>query len=235
MVNKAFFYLKAFMPKSVIPYSPSAADYNSETSGRHAPRDLSWTQARDPIALFENWLEGAVKSELNDPHAMALATVDETGLPDVRMVLLKGIDARGFVFYTNSESAKGGQLKGQGKAALCFHWKSQRRQIRVRGLVEKVSEAESDAYFASRARGSQIGAWASQQSQEVASRDALMAASKEIENKYEGHSVPRPPHWYGWRVIPESIEFWQDGAFRLHDRILFKPSKSGWQTSRLSP
>jgi len=180
-------------------------------------------------------MAAAVKAELNDPHAMSLATVDETGLPDVRMVLLKGVDARGFVFYTNGQSVKGIQLLEQSKAALCFHWKSLRRQVRVRGSVEQVSEAESDAYFASRARGSQIGAWASDQSRKVKDRQALMAATKIIETKYEGRDVPRPPHWYGWRVKPHSIEFWQDGAFRLHDRIVFTSPETGWQSSRLFP
>ncbi len=180
-------------------------------------------------------MSAAVKAELNDPHAMSLATVDDNGLPDVRMVLLKAIDDRGFVFYTNAQSAKGEQLAGQGKAAMCFHWKSLRRQVRVRGAVEQVSAAESDAYFASRARGSQIGAWASQQSRPVKDREALKAATKISADKYEGKNVPRPPHWYGWRVKPESIEFWQDGAFRLHDRIVFKRHKMDWKTSRLFP
>jgi len=223
------------LSQNVIPASPSKEDYKTEISGRHTPRDLSWTKANDPIALFENWLSMAAGTELNDPHAMALATVDALGMPDVRMVLLKGIDARGFVFYTNSESVKGQQLKGQGKAALCFHWKSQRRQVRVRGPIEQVSDIESDAYFASRARGSQIGAWASQQSQEVTSREDLMAATMTVEDKYEGKDVPRPPHWYGWRVKAESLEFWQDGAYRLHDRIVFRAGENGWLTSRLSP
>lgn len=226
------------LPKdTVIPASPTAQDYHQDdTSGRHAPRDLSWTQSADPIALFEDWLAGAVKTEINDPHAMALATVDASGLPDVRMVLLKGVDARGFVFYTNSESAKGEQLSGQAKAALCFHWKSLRRQVRLRGAVEQVSGDESDAYFKSRARGSQIGAWASQQSRQVADRDVLMAETKAVEARFEDQDVPRPPHWFGWRVKPESIEFWQDGAYRLHDRIVFeKDSEDIWQTSRLFP
>ena len=221
---------------NVIPASPSAEDYGTDdVTGRHAPRDLSWTQRSDPIGLFEDWLAAAVKAELNDPHAMALASVDADGLPDVRMVLLKGIDKRGFVFYTNSESAKGEQLKGQGKAALCFHWKSLRRQVRVRGAVEQVSAAESDAYFKSRARGSQIGAWASAQSRQVADRETLMAETKAVEARFDGQDVPRPPHWYGWRVKPDTIEFWQDGAYRLHDRIAFKQSKTGWKTSRLFP
>lgn len=218
------------MSKSSIPASPSAKTYDAE-----AERDLSWIEARDPIALFEDWAVQARATEINDSHAMALATVDEAGMPDVRMVLLKGLDERGFVFYTNAESTKGEQLIGQGKAALCFHWKSQRRQVRIRGEVERVTEAESDAYFASRARGSQIGAWASQQSRPVDSRDTLKAATKEIEAKYEGRAVPRPPRWYGWRVKPETIEFWQNGAYRLHDRIVFSRTAKGWETSRLFP
>lgn len=218
------------MAKTVIPNTPSAADYAADGT-----RDLNWTEAADPIALFETWLAAASQTEPNDPHAMSLATVDADGLPDVRIVLLKGLDDRGFVFYTNAESAKGGQLRGQGKAALCFHWKSQKRQVRVRGAVEPVSEAESDVYFGSRARGSRIGAWASDQSRPVADRAALMARTEDIEAQFEGKDVPRPEHWYGWRVKPDSIEFWQDGAFRLHDRIVFRPQGSEWSKTRLYP
>jgi len=218
------------MTKPAIPSSPSAADYAADEA-----RDLSWIEAGDPIALFETWLAAAGETEPNDPHAMSVATVDASGLPDVRIVLLKGLDARGFVFYTNSQSAKGEQLLGQGKAALCFHWKSQKRQVRVRGAVEPVSAAESDAYFASRARGSRIGAWASDQSRPVVGREALMAKTAETENKFEGKDVPRPAHWYGWRVKPESIEFWQDGAFRLHDRIVFRRDDNDWSKTRLYP
>jgi len=218
------------MAKTVIPSSPSAADYAEEGT-----RDLSWVEATEPIALFETWLAKAGETELSDPHAMSLATVDEAGLPDVRIVLLKGLDERGFVFYTNSESAKGEQLRGQGKAALCFHWKSQKRQVRVRGEVEPVSAAESDTYFASRARGSRIGAWASDQSRPVADSEALIAATKDIEARFEGEDVPRPEHWYGWRVKPEYIEFWQNGAYRLHDRIVFRSDGNGWSKTRLYP
>lgn len=218
------------MTKPAIPSSPSAADYAADEA-----RDLSWIDADDPIALFETWLAAAGETEPNDPHAMSVATVDASGLPDVRIVLLKGLDARGFVFYTNAQSAKGQQLLGQGKAALCFHWKSQKRQVRVRGAVEPVSAAESDAYFASRARGSRIGAWASDQSRPVAGREALMAKTAETEDRFEGKDVPRPAHWYGWRVKPESIEFWQDGAFRLHDRIVFRRDDNDWSKTRLYP
>lgn len=218
------------MTKTTIPSSPSTTDYAAE-----GQRDLSWVDAQEPSALFETWLKAAGETELNDPHAMSLATVDSAGLPDVRIVLLKGLDARGFVFYTNEQSAKGQQLSGQGKAALCFHWKSQKRQVRVRGEVKPVSGEESDAYFASRARGSRIGAWASDQSRPVADRETLMAKTAEVEARFEGEDVPRPDHWYGWRVKPDSIEFWQDGAFRLHDRIVFRRAAKGWSKTRLYP
>ena len=222
------------MTNNVIPTTPSAAEYAVD-----GPRDLSWIEVADPIALFETWLATAGKTEPNDPHAMSVATVDEDGLPDVRIVLLKGLDDRGFVFYTNAESAKGKQLLGQGKAALCFHWKSQKRQVRVRGAVEAVSAEESDAYFASRARGSRIGAWASDQSRAVEDREALIAKTAEVEARFDGEDVPRPEHWYGWRVKPDSIEFWQDGAFRLHDRIVFRHEGQGkgqgWSKTRLYP
>lgn len=232
MVNFSFSvpYCEFKMSNNVIPNTPSAAEYAAD-----AERDLGWIDAPDPIALFETWLSAAGETEPNDPHAMSVATVDEAGLPDVRIVLLKGLDARGFVFYTNEQSAKGQQLRGQGKAALCFHWKSQKRQVRVRGAVEPVSAEESDAYFASRARGSRIGAWASDQSRPVADREALMAKTAEAEARFEGSDVPRPEHWYGWRVRPDYIEFWQDGAFRLHDRIVFRPNKKAWSKTRLYP
>jgi pyridoxamine 5'-phosphate oxidase len=191
--------------------------------------------ASDPYALFGTWMAEAKASEPNDPDAMALATVDADGLPDVRMVLLKGIDPRGFVFYTNYESAKGSELAGQPRAALLFHWKSLRRQVRVRGAVERVTDAEADVYFASRARGSRIGAWASDQSRPLESRDVLEARAAEVEARFEGQDVPRPPHWSGFRVVPNQIEFWRDGAFRLHDRIRFERAGEGWATVRLYP
>ena len=219
------------MTKTAIPNSPSREDYLDQ-----GDRDLSWLGAKDPIVLFEDWLSQAGKTEPNDPNAMSLATVDGTGQADVRIVLLKGLDANGFVFYSNAESAKGHQLGAGAKAALCFHWKSLKRQVRIRGDVEAVSDAESDAYFSSRARGSRIGAWASQQSRSVASKEALVDAVKAVEAQYEGKDVPRPPHWIGWRVRPNAIEFWQDGAFRLHDRILFTTlEESDWTRTRLFP
>ncbi|WP_099865196.1 pyridoxamine 5'-phosphate oxidase [Pararhizobium haloflavum] len=194
----------------------------------------NFAEMSDPIALFAQWLEDATKSEPNDPTATALATVDADGQPNVRMVLLKGFDARGFVFYTNFESAKGQEVLATMKAAMCFHWKSQRRQVRVRGPVEEVSAAEADAYFASRPRGSRIGAWASQQSRPLESRAVLENAVAEVDARY-GEDVPRPPHWSGFRIKPTAIEFWQDGAFRLHDRIVFTPAASGWEKERLYP
>jgi pyridoxamine 5'-phosphate oxidase len=180
-----------------------------------------FTESTEPFALFEAWLAEASTSELNDPTAMALATVDAEGLPNVRMVLLKGLDARGFVFYTNTESAKGRELTSQGKAAGLFHWKSLRRQVRLRGPVEMVTPAEADAYFASRPRGSRIGAWASQQSRPLESRFALEKAVAYYTAKYPVGDVPRPPHWTGFRILPVAMEFWKDGAFRLHDRVQF--------------
>jgi len=181
-----------------------------------------FTKIDEPVVLFNQWLAEATTSEPNDPNGMALATVDAEGLPNVRMVLLKDVDVRGFVFYTNFESQKGIELLGQGKAALLFHWKSLRRQVRVRGPVEQVTEAEADAYFASRARASRIGAWASQQSRPLESRFALEKSVALYAAKYAIGEVPRPAYWSGFRVLPTSIEFWKDGAFRLHDRVQFR-------------
>jgi len=218
------------MTKSAIPPTPSRDDY-LEAEGR----PMGWLRADEPISLFEKWLSKAGETELTDPHAMSLATVDAAGRPDVRIVLLKGLDNRGFVFFTNGQSAKGEQLAGAGQAALCFHWKSQKRQVRVRGAVEAVSAAESDAYFNQRARGSQIGAWASQQSRPVESREAMVDAVEEVEARFKDQDVPRPEHWHGWRVMPDTIEFWQDGAFRLHDRLVFTAKAGEWQITRLFP
>ena len=191
----------------------------------------------EPHALFAAWLEDAEKSELNDPNAMTLATVDESGMPDARLVLLKAADACGFVFYTNLESDKGRELAASPKAALVFHWKSLRRQVRVRGPVEAVTSAEADAYFQSRPRDSRIGAWASQQSRPLESRAALEKAVAKFTAKYPLSDVPRPPYWSGFRVLPLHMEFWHDRPFRLHDRIVFRRAALGeaWRKERLFP
>ncbi|ARQ57162.1 pyridoxamine 5'-phosphate oxidase [Rhizobium sophoriradicis] len=196
-----------------------------------------FTESGEPFKLFAEWLKEAEASEPNDPNAVALATVDEDGLPNVRMVLLKGFDDDGFVFYTNFESRKGHEILGQRKAAMCFHWKSLRRQVRLRGPVEIVSDAEADAYFQTRARGSRIGAWASKQSRPLESRFALEKAVAEYTARYAIGDIPRPSHWSGFRIRPTSIEFWKDQAFRLHDRIEFRrPTPVGaWEKVRMYP
>lgn len=192
--------------------------------------------ADDPYSVFEAWMAEAVAAEPNDPNAMALATSGADGLPDVRMVLLNGVDRRGFVFYTNLGSAKGRELAENPQAAVVFHWKSLRRQVRARGRVEQVSGAEADAYYATRPRLSRIGAWASKQSEPLASRAELEQAVAEREAEFEGGEPPRPPHWTGFRIVPISIEFWQDKPFRLHDRAVFKTAGDGaWTRTRLYP
>ncbi|WP_297322862.1 pyridoxamine 5'-phosphate oxidase [uncultured Bartonella sp.] len=197
-----------------------------------------FVEALEPFSLFTKWLDDATKSEINDPNAMAVATVDPTGLPDVRMVLLKAFDGNGFVFYTNYESNKGREILSSMKAALCFHWKSLRRQVRIRGLVEKVNDAEADAYYQSRARASRIGAWASKQSRPLESRFALEKAVAEYTAKFAIGNIPRPPYWSGFRIRPLFIEFWHDRPFRLHDRVLFfrqEVDAQTWEKHRLYP
>ncbi|NEJ22673.1 pyridoxamine 5'-phosphate oxidase [Rhizobium leguminosarum] len=196
-----------------------------------------FTESGEPFKLFAEWLKEAEASEPNDPNAVALATVDEDGLPNVRMVLLKGFDDDGFVFYTNFESQKGREILGQKKAAMCFHWKSLRRQVRLRGPVEIVTDAEADDYFKTRARGSRIGAWASKQSRPLESRFALEKAVAEYTARYAIGDIPRPAHWSGFRIRPTSIEFWKDQKFRLHDRVEFRrPSPEGeWDKVRMYP
>ena len=189
----------------------------------------------DPYALFDGWLREAEASEPNDPNAVALATVDADGQPSVRMVLLKGHDARGFVIYTNQQSRKADALAANPVAALLFHWKSLRRQVRVEGPVTVVAEDEADAYFATRSRASRLGAWASDQSRPLPDRATLEQRLAELTARFDGQDVPRPPHWSGYRVTPRAIEFWQDGAHRLHQRRLFTRLADGWSEGLLYP
>ena len=189
----------------------------------------------DPFALFETWFAEATASEPNDPEAMALATADDEGRPSVRMVLLKGHDERGFVFYTNLDSRKGAELAANPHASLLFHWKSLRRQVRIEGPVSAVSEAEADAYFASRGRESRLGAWASDQSRTLPDRATFEARVAEMRDRFEAGDVPRPPRWSGYRVTPQCIEFWSDREARLHERRLFERAGTGWTEQSLYP
>lgn len=215
--------------KTIIPPSPSVEAYKADDDqGEVFTRE-------DPLALFAEWFELAKKKEPNDANAMALATVDESGLPNLRMVLLKDIDASGLTFFTNLESAKGMELAANPKAALSFHWKSIRRSVRFRGAVSTVSADEADAYFATRARGSQIGAWASDQSRPMEGRFALELAVARETARFGVGKIPRPEHWSGFRLGPVEIEFWVNRPFRLHDRLQFRRAGEGWTTRRLFP
>lgn len=211
----------------------------SDTMIRHQSQLTSgdFTAAEEPFALFAEWLGEATKSEPNDPNAMALATVDPDGLPDVRMVLMKGFDQHGFVFYSHIASQKGREIAANPKAALLFHWKSLRRQVRIRGAVTPVTEAEADAYFATRPKQAQIGAWASKQSQPLESRFAFEQAIAKVGARYLVGEVPRPPGWSGWRITPARMEFWHDRPYRLHDRIEFTRDTPAqpWLKTRLYP
>lgn len=194
-------------------------------------------EPEDPIARFEAWMAEAAKTEPNDPNAVCLATATPDGRPSARMVLLKGVDARGFVFYTNLESRKGKELHANPHAALCFHWKSQTRSVRVEGPVELVEDAEADAYYASRSRGSRIGAWASKQSRPLEGRWALEKAVAEVTLRFGLGEIPRPPHWSGFRLVPHVIEFWRDMPFRLHERLVYRrdAAEAPWRTELLYP
>ncbi len=189
----------------------------------------------EPFQLFDRWFAEASEKEPNDPNAMSLATVGADGQPAVRMVLLKGVDPRGFVFYTNYESRKGTQILENRKAALLFHWKSLRRQVRIEGDVESVSDQEADDYYHSRPRASQIGAWASQQSRPLESRFELEKRVAQFTAKYPIGTIPRPPYWSGFRILPRRLEFWEDRPFRLHDRLVYTRVDGGWQTEKLYP
>jgi pyridoxamine 5'-phosphate oxidase len=216
----------------IIPPSPSDNEY----AAAHAAHEAE-IEAVEPFVLFADWFKDAKAKEVNDPNAMCVATVDDEGMPDARMVLLKDFDEQGFVFYTNTRSAKGLQLDFMQKAALLFHWKSLRRQVRIRGTVVRVSEAEADLYFASRARQSQIGAWASEQSQALPDRFALEKRVAEYGLKFGLGKIARPPHWTGYRIVPLEIEFWRDKPFRLHERVKFSRNETneGWSKVRLYP
>jgi len=234
--------------EKIIPATPNDDDYAREADAQSDIEGSDGGEAfavdddqgevfteKDPIELFRSWLALAGKHEVNDPNAMALATVDRAGMPNVRMVLLKDVGARGFTFYSNAESVKGLELEGTPKAALCFHWKSIRRQVRVRGTVEALSPEESDEYFASRSRGSQLGAIASFQSRVVDERETLERRIEDYDAIYKDRDIPRPDNWHGFLIQPTEIEFWVNRPYRLHDRKQFTLAKSGWKSVNLYP
>ena len=231
--------------KSIIPPSPSDEDYARQSREQAALEREAYSVDEDqgdvftdddPVALFGQWMLLAGRHEANDPNAMSLATVDGDGMPNVRIVLLKDVSARGFTFYSNAESAKGLELEANPNAALCFHWKSIRRQVRVRGPVTALPKEESDAYFASRSRGSQLGALASFQSRVLRDRETLKRRIDDYDAIYQGRDIPRPENWHGWLVEPREIEFWVNRPWRLHDRLQFlRTADGGWQSRRLYP
>ena len=230
------------MADTLIPPTPTADDYAKEAQAQEAfgvADDQGEVFGDDPLETFAAWLTLAGEHEPNDPNAMSLATVRADGTPDVRVVLLKELaenEGRGaFAFYSNTQSAKGEALAANPRAALAFHWKTIRRQVRVRGQVRAVPAEASDAYFASRSRGAQVGAWASQQSREMADEDILKTRIADYEAIYEDRDVPRPEFWRGYEVVPDEIEFWVNRPFRLHDRLLFAWGGEGWETKRLYP
>jgi pyridoxamine 5'-phosphate oxidase len=198
--------------------------------------DLCFEDLDNPVDLFKNWIKKAEETEINDPNAVALGTADQKNQPSVRMVLLKGLSDRGFVFYTNFNSKKSSDLKINQQASMCFHWKSLRRQVRVIGKVEQVSEKEADDYFNSRPYKNRVSAWASSQSMKLESRDVFLGKIKEIEKKYpDQNKVPRPPHWSGWRILPEEVEFWLDGEGRIHERLNYFNNSGRWEKEILYP
>ena len=198
--------------------------------------DRCFEDLDNPIDLFKKWFSDAEKNEVNDPNAFAVATADKNNQPNVRMVLLKGLSDKGFVFYTNFNSKKGKELKSNLKASMCFHWKSLRRQVRVLGNVEEVSTEEADEYYNTRPYKNRIGAWASSQSEDLDKRDTFLKKISEFEKKYsDQNSVPRPPNWSGWRILPNEIEFWLDGEGRIHERLLYIKNKTGWKKKLLYP
>lgn len=224
--------------ETIIPPSPTDEDYAAEAAqqekfGVDSDQGKVFTKD-DPFELFAEWMALATEHEPNDPNAMSVATVDGSGLPNVRVLLLKGVDD-GFVFYSNTTSTKGAELAENPLAALCFHWKSIRRQVRVRGVIEMVSDRDNDAYFQERSRGAQIGAWASQQSSPMSDEDVLKTRVADYEAIYEGRDVPRPEFWRGYRLLPSSIEFWVNRPYRLHDRLVFEHDGDGWKQTILYP
>ena len=198
--------------------------------------DICFEETDNPIELFKKWFSKAEENEINDPNAVAVATSDTNNQPNVRMVLLKGLSEKGFVFYTNFNSKKGSELKENQKASMCFHWKSLRRQVRVLGEVEEVSKKEADEYYNSRPYKNRIGAWASSQSQTLDSRETFISKIKEFEKKYPNQdNVPRPPNWSGWRLMPKEVEFWLDGEGRIHERLLYTYEENKWEKKLLYP